>query len=1447
MINVKKWSIVILMIVLIQSFSSFAYMEEMDAVEKWQAMGVIRGDEYGNLNLDEKLSRAALITMINRMFQIENTTVPEYDDVSSGLWYYDDVVAAVQKGYLKDEGTFRGDEYVTWAEAIDTIVRATGLSAPVNQRDMAIAQRKVDSEMAYSVAVMEKRGICSRTEYTSNPTKREVLEMLDRTYTQLFEAGGVTIDFSDSNRKVIDHNFEWDTVGDFPKNWFSEMGESISVKNENNNNYVAIEKDTSEGKWNFTRYFPPVTGTMSFETSIMTGELGGDKIGPALYSSRYRSVEEGSGPVLSMRISGSSLYATSGLASYKIADIEAGHWYRIRLDIDLDEKIYDIYIDDVLVKSNYGLNNNIAIGDITKVEYSIDNGQTGTLGIDDVAIYNSSRTEEALNAEPESDMILVDFQDVETGTTPVGWVHTQLGTTAVVEKSEETPNKYLKLEKPAVSSAGVYSRIQYIFPNTTGGIVQVEWRAKVSDITENYRYYTFSDHQIQVVFIGTHIYVMNHTRGFLDMYSGVEPNKWYNMKLILDGSTATYDLYVNGQKVGEDITTVQGGTVISNFWMQMAADSYGTMYVDDIKVTPLGTAEIPVVEGYNPDAENSAPENSAWMETYQKPPTGLVAEAEEMELMNFTTISQELCNGGKAVRVADSGNASATYTFDGESGYYAIKVGYLENTQTADSSHRVYHNGEEIDFWYGQFDDGLLHVRDVKNKRYVEKGDTFVLEGYSSADPATFDYIEFTDFIEPKFERGYLIQDGFLSPSYYDRSGWESSEAGGAARMMDAPRRYELIDNSAAENVWTKKRFIKQSGVVEAEINVTYLEAADGLSLGLRSGETEVIKVMTEGGSVYAVNAQGEKKLVHAGYQTDTLYVYKIRADLPNAKAVVWSGDGVPVELALTQADALDNFYASTSVTDKGRLRMSSVDVYGGYLLNETFKTYNSGVKPNGWVIEGEAYAEAVNNGLLGDRMAFTMKDGASAKINFSACEGTMTASFDFLMKESGSFGAQMNDISVNLEGGDLWLKAGGKTEKIWEKLKPNVYYSVLLEYDHEAGKLTAYVNYQKKVSIDYTGEAHDSIEFNVSGCDAVVDMVQVFSGKTQSNVPEPEKVDTGDYIIGMQTCDLWHEGDHFGWDSVRPYDNRTPLAGYYDDGNQEYVDWEIKWWAEHGVSLYFPCWYRDFTDTPLRETPCDRKLKAFMKSQYVDNMQFAICFENSGGVTSAEDFKENCVKYWIENYFKHPSYLVIDNKPVIGIWNHSWMAENLGGDEENARVFEEVEEMLRAEGFDGAIFITYLFESGESAAQIVKNRGYDYTYRYSFGDKPSSNWADFFTKQAQVGIIDGFSSPSQGHGAQAWGLAPRKINTSLKEFRNFLEWTRDVYIPSLPEDSLARKIILFDNWNEIAEGHAYTPTKITGFGYLDQIREVFSTAEKEHTDLVPENVYDALYPELWE
>ena len=59
-------------------------------------------------------------------------------------------------------------------------------------------------------------------------------------------------------------------------------------------------------------------------------------------------------------------------------------------------------------------------------------------------------------------------------------------------------------------------------------------------------------------------------------------------------------------------------------------------------------------------------------------------------------------------------------------------------------------------------------------------------------------------------------------------------------------------------------------------------------------------------------------------------------------------------------------------------------------------------------------------------------------------------------------------------------------------------------------------------------------------------------------------------------------------------------------------------------------------------------------------------------------------------------------------------------------------------------------------------------------------------------------------------------------EFRGLLERVK-AFSDSFPAESLAREVLLLDNWNEWSEGHFVSPSAGGGFGYLQAVREVFT------------------------
>ena len=73
----------------------------------------------------------------------------------------------------------------------------------------------------------------------------------------------------------------------------------------------------------------------------------------------------------------------------------------------------------------------------------------------------------------------------------------------------------------------------------------------------------------------------------------------------------------------------------------------------------------------------------------------------------------------------------------------------------------------------------------------------------------------------------------------------------------------------------------------------------------------------------------------------------------------------------------------------------------------------------------------------------------------------------------------------------------------------------------------------------------------------------------------------------------------------------------------------------------------------------------------------------------------------------------------------------------------------------------------------------------------------------------------------------------TVDDYKALAKWTRDTYMPLIPENRLGRRMVFLSNWNEYSEGQFIIPSALAGFGYLDAIREVF-TQGGPHQDVAP-------------
>ena len=80
----------------------------------------------------------------------------------------------------------------------------------------------------------------------------------------------------------------------------------------------------------------------------------------------------------------------------------------------------------------------------------------------------------------------------------------------------------------------------------------------------------------------------------------------------------------------------------------------------------------------------------------------------------------------------------------------------------------------------------------------------------------------------------------------------------------------------------------------------------------------------------------------------------------------------------------------------------------------------------------------------------------------------------------------------------------------------------------------------------------------------------------------------------------------------------RKPYLGWYDEGNPEETDWEIKWQVEHGIAFEMHCWYRpnNAINHPIKDGVLDQGIiKGLFNARYSHLKKFTIMYTNETAV----------------------------------------------------------------------------------------------------------------------------------------------------------------------------------------------------------------------------------------
>ena len=530
----------------------------------------------------------------------------------------------------------------------------------------------------------------------------------------------------------------------------------------------------------------------------------------------------------------------------------------------------------------------------------------------------------------------------------------------------------------------------------------------------------------------------------------------------------------------------------------------------------------------------------------------------------------------------------------------------------------------------------------------------------------------------------------------------------------------------------------------------------------------------------------------------------------------------------------------STSVLSPGPVYMTV-----NYALNEDFSYGDMSKAPIGW---------SKDEGVTNNDGSLKLPYRKSASAYFSPVSGKAVAETIFILPQSESISYSLKSGAKNIvtfTTDEKNFYANGQT--VYEDYYGNMWYRLRIEADMEAQTALIKINGREVGEVPFAEAATSAdniVVANTSETTPSFDDFKVFRVYDRDDyVPEPV-VPAGEdkYTVGMNVCSLWQNGNHFGWACVSPYDDPIPVLGYYDEGNSETADWEIKYIVEHGIDFQAFCIYANSTNGPQRYS-ATHLYDGFMNAKYSDMTKFCVIWEtaNASSPDSFDSWKNYYVPYFIENYFKDPRHITIDNKLVICVFGADKIPERMNGTNADVKkCFDYLEEEVKKLGFDGMIYLA----CGSSSSDLAE-MGFDGCYAYNWG---TSGYQLEVNKSSNLSSANNpavYTVPtiSVGFNSIPWHDVRYPMMT-MEDYAAAQEWVKTEYLPTYAKEDWQQNFVMLSTWNEYGEGTYILPTTDEkGFGYLDVLREAY-TDEKADASLntIPDEEQRArinrLYPQ---
>ncbi|MFT3802098.1 MAG: glycoside hydrolase family 99-like domain-containing protein [Burkholderiaceae bacterium] len=352
-----------------------------------------------------------------------------------------------------------------------------------------------------------------------------------------------------------------------------------------------------------------------------------------------------------------------------------------------------------------------------------------------------------------------------------------------------------------------------------------------------------------------------------------------------------------------------------------------------------------------------------------------------------------------------------------------------------------------------------------------------------------------------------------------------------------------------------------------------------------------------------------------------------------------------------------------------------------------------------------------------------------------------------------------------------------------------------------------------------------------------------IASSLPQVSLIGASRADDGQRLrLGVYYFPGWKDGERGApsprpWDAIRPYPDREPLLGWYDESGFDVMRRQLGWMAQYGIDFVMFDWYWDRENFPQMA----HALRAYQALGDRQGVGFAIMWANHSVVPERVDQFDEAVRHWIEHYFADPAYLRVDGRPVVMIFSAQQLDQNARGfGASGAALLERAQQAARRAGYPGIYFV-----GGTTVTPVRRDDaaldGYDALSAYNYHGLPrgrpfaggqttshdfeqlARGYREHWQEMLGTSGRDYWLPITAGWDKRPWGGSrdPRH-DDSRPDVPAFARHLREARATMAEHARQTRGIGLVCCWNEFGEGSYVEPTRGSGFGFLEAIRDVF-------------------------